>query len=192
MGLAGPAGSRIAGYSGGMRQRLGIARALVNDPAVVFLDEPTLGLHPAGQRQVFGIVRELARRGGAAVVLSTHTLPEVEEVCTCVLILDRGKIAAAGPVGEVVAAAAARCTARLRVPAGSWAGPRKPSPWLPGCGSTRPTPIPVSCGSRGADTDGGPGGAPAKNDALHAVLGAEVPSCPSRSRVHGSATRSSR
>jgi len=76
VGLADRAASRISTYSRGMRQRLGIARALVNDPAVVFLDEPTLGLDPAGQRQVLGIVRETAAERGATVVLSTHTLPE--------------------------------------------------------------------------------------------------------------------
>ena len=68
VGLAERATSRISTYSRGMRQRLGIARALVNDPVVVFLDEPTLGLDPAGQRQVLGIVRDIAARRGATVV----------------------------------------------------------------------------------------------------------------------------
>ncbi|HSV66537.1 MAG TPA: ABC transporter ATP-binding protein [Mycobacteriales bacterium] len=116
VGLAERAGSRIATYSRGMRQRLGIARALVNEPAVVFLDEPTLGLDPAGQRQVLSIVRTIARRSNATVVLSTHLLPEVEEVCTSVVILDRGRVLASGTVAEVTRAAATRRTARLRVP----------------------------------------------------------------------------
>lgn len=102
VGLADRAGSRIATYSRGMRQRLGIARALVNDPAVVFLDEPTLGLDPAGQRQVLAMVREISVRRGATVVLSTHTLPEVEEVCTRVLILDRGRVLTEGTVAQIV------------------------------------------------------------------------------------------
>jgi ABC-2 type transport system ATP-binding protein len=78
--------SLIAGYSRGMRQRLGIARALVNEPRVVFLDEPTLGLDPAGQRQVLALVRRIAAERGATVLLSTHLLAEVEQVCSHVLI----------------------------------------------------------------------------------------------------------
>jgi ABC-2 type transport system ATP-binding protein len=101
VGLTDRAASRISAYSRGMRQRLGIARALVNDPAVVFLDEPTLGLDPAGQRQVLGMIAGIASRRDATVVLSTHTLPEVEQVCTRVLILDRGRVLTTGTVAEV-------------------------------------------------------------------------------------------
>ncbi|WP_433272421.1 BTAD domain-containing putative transcriptional regulator [Actinosynnema sp. CS-041913] len=94
VGLAGRASSRIGSYSRGMRQRLGIARALVNDPVVVFLDEPTLGLDPAGQREILALVRTVAQARGVTVVLSTHTLPEVEEICTGVLVMERGKVVA--------------------------------------------------------------------------------------------------
>src|ERR671935_1786590 len=107
--------SLIAGYSRGMRQRLGIARALVNDPKVVFLDEPTLGLDPAGQRQVLGHVRRIAHERGAAVLLSTHLLTEVEENCSRVLILNRGRAVAQGTVSEVVRLAAAPRSGRLQV-----------------------------------------------------------------------------
>jgi ABC-2 type transport system ATP-binding protein len=100
-----------------MRQRLGIARALANDPTVVFLDEPTLGLDPAGQRQVLAIIRDVARHRAATVILSTHMLPEVEQVCTSVLILRRGKVVVSGGIAEVTAAAAAPRSAQLRVPA---------------------------------------------------------------------------
>lgn len=116
VGLADRATSRIATYSRGMRQRLGIARAVVNDPVVVFLDEPTLGLDPAGQRQALALIRDIAQRRGATVVLSTHTLSEVEEVCTRVLILNQGKIVAAGSVSDVTQTAAAPRSGRLRVP----------------------------------------------------------------------------
>ncbi|MEV1289053.1 ABC transporter ATP-binding protein [Micromonospora sp. NPDC049679] len=116
VGLEERASSRISTYSRGMRQRLGIARALVNAPPVVFLDEPTLGLDPAGQRQVLGIVRDIAVRRGTTVILSTHALPDVEEVCTRVLILDKGRVLISGTVGEVTATVAAQRYGQLRVP----------------------------------------------------------------------------
>lgn len=117
VGLAERARSLVSTYSRGMRQRLGIARALVNDPQVVFLDEPTLGLDPAGQRQVLTLVRGLAQERGATVLLSTHLLAEVEELCSRVLILNRGRVAAEGTVSEVARRAAAPRSARVRVPA---------------------------------------------------------------------------
>jgi ABC-2 type transport system ATP-binding protein len=107
--------SLIAGYSRGMRQRLGIARALVNRPDVVFLDEPTLGLDPAGQRQMLEAVRRIAGDRGATVLLSTHLLAEVEETCSRVLILNRGRVVADGTVAEITRRAAAPRSARLRV-----------------------------------------------------------------------------
>jgi ABC-2 type transport system ATP-binding protein len=107
--------SLISEFSRGMRQRLGIARALVNDPEAVFLDEPTLGLDPGGQRQVLDLVRRIASDRGAAVLLSTHLLAEVEEVCSRVLILNRGRVAVMGTVAEVASRAAAPRSARLRV-----------------------------------------------------------------------------
>ena len=117
-GLADRRRSLIEGYSRGMRQRLGLARALINEPEVVFLDEPTLGLDPAGQRQVLALVRRIARERGTTVLLSTHLLAEVEEVCSRVLILNRGRVVAAGTVSEVARRAAAPRSARLRVAAG--------------------------------------------------------------------------
>ncbi|MEI8410845.1 MULTISPECIES: ABC transporter ATP-binding protein [unclassified Kribbella] len=102
VGLGDRAGARISSYSRGMKQRLGIARALINDPAVVFLDEPTLGLDPAGQREILATIAEISR--GATVVLSTHTLTEVEQVCNRVLILDHGRLRADGSLAEVVGA----------------------------------------------------------------------------------------
>jgi ABC-2 type transport system ATP-binding protein len=117
VGLADRAGSLIGTYSRGMRQRLGIARALVNDPAVVFLDEPTLGLDPPGQRHVLDLVRRMSEERGATVLLSSHLLAEVEQVCSDVLILNRGRLVAFGPIEEVARRAAAPRSARLRVPA---------------------------------------------------------------------------
>jgi ABC-2 type transport system ATP-binding protein len=116
VGLAGRGRSLISTYSRGMRQRLGIARTLVNEPQVVFLDEPTLGLDPAGQRQVLGTVLRIAGERGATVLLSTHLLAEVEETCSRVLILNRGHVVAQGTVSEVARRAAAPRSGRLRVP----------------------------------------------------------------------------
>jgi ABC-2 type transport system ATP-binding protein len=115
VGLATRGHTLIGGYSRGMRQRLGIARALVNDPEVVFLDEPTLGLDPAGQRQMLELVQRITKERGATVLLSTHLLAEVEEVCSQVVILNRGRVVAEGTVAEVARQAAAPRRARLRV-----------------------------------------------------------------------------
>jgi ABC-2 type transport system ATP-binding protein len=116
VGLAERSSSSVGTYSRGMRQRLGIARALINDPAVVFFDEPTLGLDPAGQRDVLRLVEGIARERGATVILSTHFLSEVEETCSRVLILNRGRVVAEGTVAEVIRRAAAPRRARFRVP----------------------------------------------------------------------------
>jgi ABC-2 type transport system ATP-binding protein len=116
VGLGGRGRSLISTYSRGMRQRLGIARTLVNEPRVVFLDEPTLGLDPAGQRQILGTVRRIAGERGATVLLSTHLLAEVEETCSRLLILNRGRVAAEGTVSEIARQAAAPPSGRVRVP----------------------------------------------------------------------------
>lgn len=106
IGLPERGASPIRTMSRGMRQRLGIARALVNDPDVVFLDEPTLGLDPAGQRQVLQLITTIARDRGVTVVLSTHLLAEVEQVCDRVLILNHGRLVSDGTVAEVASLAA--------------------------------------------------------------------------------------
>jgi ABC-2 type transport system ATP-binding protein len=94
--------SLVGTYSRGMRQRLGIARALVNDPAVVFLDEPTLGLDPRGQQELLELVRWIARERNAGVILCSHDLPEVESVCDDVVILSSGQVVASGTVTAVI------------------------------------------------------------------------------------------
>jgi ABC-2 type transport system ATP-binding protein len=116
VGLGEHANTRISAYSRGMKQRLGIARSQINDPEVVFLDEPTLGLDPAGQLEILATIKEIAGQRGATVVLSTHTLTEVEQVCSSVLILDHGRLRAAGPIDEVVAGAGSLSAAFLSLP----------------------------------------------------------------------------
>jgi ABC-2 type transport system ATP-binding protein len=176
VGLDERASSRISTYSRGMRQRLGIARALINDPAVVFLDEPTLGLDPAGQRQVLGIVREIAQRG-ATVILSTHTLPEVEEVCTTVLIVNKGKVLVSGTVGEVTRAVAAQRYGQLRVPIELVSRTREALAGVAGLtsetGDDRPDVLRISLaeGPNGREHGANAG----MNAALQAVLSVDVP-----------------
>ncbi len=94
VGLEG-VGTKVGGYSKGMRQRLGIARALVNDPDVVILDEPTANLDPGGVLDYRRIVREIAGRG-ATVLVSSHILSEVSKVCTSFGILTNGRLVASG------------------------------------------------------------------------------------------------
>lgn len=101
VGLEHRARSLIGSYSRGMRQRLGIARTLVNDPVVVFLDEPTLGLDPQGQQELLALIRWVARERNAGVVLCSHALAEVEAICDDVVILNSGQIVAQGTVSEV-------------------------------------------------------------------------------------------
>ena len=137
-GLSERGATRISTYSRGMRQRLGIARALVNDPQVVFFDEPTLGLDPAGQRQVLHLVRGIARDRGATVVLSTHFLAEVEDTCSRVLILNRGRVVAEGSVADVARRAGAARRVRLRVPADMRDRAIEALPGVPALGEVEP------------------------------------------------------
>lgn len=125
VGLEQRARSLIGTYSRGMRQRLGIARTLVNDPAVVFLDEPTLGLDPRGQQELLALIRRIARERRAGVVLCSHILSEVERVCDDVVILSAGQVVATGTVTEVIGRAqgsvVSRNTIRIHVPSPSLA-----------------------------------------------------------------------
>jgi ABC-2 type transport system ATP-binding protein len=120
VGLAARGASLIETYSHGMRQRLGIARALVNDPRVVFLDEPTLGLDPRGQTELLALVQRIARERSTGVVLSSHLLSEIENICDDVVIMNDGQIVAKGSVDEVLRQAGgdgqARNLVRIRVP----------------------------------------------------------------------------
>ena len=86
--------------SRGMKQRLGLARALVHDPQVLLLDEPASGLDPRARVEMKELIREL-RRMGKTILISSHILPELEELCTWVGFIDGGKMAAAGPMEEV-------------------------------------------------------------------------------------------
>lgn len=98
-GLAEAANRRIGAYSGGMRQRLGLAQALINKPDVLFLDEPVNSLDPAGRHDILGVIAGL--RGQSTVFMSTHILADVERVCDAVAIIDRGKLLVSSTVSEL-------------------------------------------------------------------------------------------
>jgi ABC-2 type transport system ATP-binding protein len=101
---------RVKGYSLGMRQRLGLAAALLGDPEVLVLDEPANGLDPAGIRWLRDLLRSLAGRG-RTVLVSSHLLAEMEQIADDVIVIHRGKFVAQAPTAEL----AARATARVRV-----------------------------------------------------------------------------
>ena len=104
--LARRATDRVSGYSTGMRQRLGIAGALIRQPRLLLLDEPTSGMDPAGARAVAGLVRELAGQG-VAVLLSSHQIGELEKVCDAYSFMREGRIVWHGTAVEMIAAAPA-------------------------------------------------------------------------------------
>lgn len=87
-------------YSKGMIQRLQIARGLINDPEILFMDEPTVGLDPLGARMLRDIIRKL-KEEGRTVLLTTHYLPEAEELCDRMVILNQGQIVARGTPAEI-------------------------------------------------------------------------------------------
>jgi ABC-2 type transport system ATP-binding protein len=101
--LAGLSGvsQKIGGYSRGMKQRLGVAQALVNAPRLLLLDEPTSALDPMGRKDVLDMLSSL--RGRTTVFFSTHILADVERVCDTVAILDRGRVVAHAPIDELKA-----------------------------------------------------------------------------------------
>jgi ABC-2 type transport system ATP-binding protein len=93
---------RIGGFSLGMKQRLGIAAALLGNPEIVILDEPSNGLDPEGMMEMRTLLRDLAERDSITVLLSSHLLDEVERICDHVAILRKGRLAAHGKVGDLL------------------------------------------------------------------------------------------
>lgn len=100
VGLSDRAKDKVGGYSHGMRQRLGLAAALLREPKLLLLDEPATGLDPGGMRDMRNLIRELSSRG-ITVLLSSHLLVEVEELCNRVAIVRRGRVAYQGSLAEL-------------------------------------------------------------------------------------------
>lgn len=92
---------KVESYSTGMRQRLKLAQALVHGPDLLFLDEPTSALDPAGRREMLDLIHDVASREGLSVVLSTHLLGDVEEVCERVTVLDGGRLVMEGRIEDL-------------------------------------------------------------------------------------------
>ena len=108
--MADRAKSRFRTYSLGMKQRLGLAYALLGDPELLFLDEPTNGMDPAGMAEVREMIRGLGT-GGRTVLLSSHLLHEVEQVCDSVAILSKGRLVKGGEIMYHLGGRALRCGA---------------------------------------------------------------------------------
>ena len=101
VGLADRAGNKVASYSMGMRQRLGVAACLLGDPELLILDEPMNGLDPAGMHEMRAMITSLVEEG-RTVMLSSHLLDEVERTCDAVAIVDHGRVVRQGPIDELI------------------------------------------------------------------------------------------
>ena len=101
LGMIAAADRKVKGYSTGMKQRIGLAAALLHKPGLVILDEPTNGLDPAGMREIRQLILKLAQNG-TTVFLSSHLLHEVEQVCDEIAVLNKGQIVVQGPVNELL------------------------------------------------------------------------------------------
>jgi ABC-2 type transport system ATP-binding protein len=104
VGLLGRAGDKVKTYSHGMKQRLGIAQALLGEPEFVILDEPTLGLDPQGIKEVRELIRRLSAERSMTVLLSSHLLNEIEQTATSMAIINSGRLVVQGNVRELLAA----------------------------------------------------------------------------------------
>jgi ABC-2 type transport system ATP-binding protein len=91
---------QIKGYSTGMKQRVKLAQALVHDPNVLFLDEPTNGLDPAGREEMLDLVHRTGTEFGIAVMMSSHQLSEIERVCDHIIVIEGGKLLREGPITD--------------------------------------------------------------------------------------------
>lgn len=131
--LAHRADDLVRGFSQGMRQRLGIAQALLTRPKLVLLDEPTNGLDPQGISAIRDLIVRLHREAGLTVFLSSHLLSEVEQLCTRVAILVDGKLRVQGKLSELLAGA----SARLRLRVGDAAAAKAALEGMPGLGAVR-------------------------------------------------------
>ena len=128
VGIAAAAHRRVGTYSKGMRQRLGLAQALLGSPRALLLDEPTTGLDPALRHSFYEIIRDL-RRDGAMVLLSSHALAELEGQVDRVVVMNQGRKVADGSIADLRGLAAIRPRIRLRLPCAPRAVVNGPDAW---------------------------------------------------------------
>ena len=114
VGLSGRADAKIDHLSGGMKRRLMIARALLHDPRLLVLDEPTTGLDPQVRQEIWQKLEALRRVSGVTILLSTHYMEEAEKLCERLVVIDRGKILAAGTPRELVLSKVSRYALEVR------------------------------------------------------------------------------
>lgn len=118
VGLEGRSPASIATYSRGMRQRLGLARALINQPELLILDEPTNGLDPRGRREIHDVLLDLSANHGVGILLCTHLLDDVDRLCTRIGIIAQGQTVLEGAIADLLSDQNAAVRYRLRVEPG--------------------------------------------------------------------------
>ncbi len=115
VGLDGQSPAPIATYSRGMRQRLGLARALINQPELLILDEPTNGLDPRGRREIHDVLLDLSANQGVGILMCTHLLDDVDRLCTRIGIIAQGRTLLEGSIADLLSTQRAAVRYRLRV-----------------------------------------------------------------------------
>ena len=115
VGLMGRENDLVETYSSGMQQRLHLARALLHDPELIFLDEPTVGIDPVGAREIRGMIKELVRRG-KTVLLTSHYMYEVEELCDRIAVVNHGKVIALDTPAALKAQSGGDCVIVIQTP----------------------------------------------------------------------------
>lgn len=117
VGLSGRENDRVETYSSGMQQRLHLARALLHDPELIFLDEPTVGIDPVGAREIRGLIKDLIRRG-KTILLTSHYMYEVEELCDRIAVVNHGKVIALDTPAALKAQSNGDCVIAIQTPNG--------------------------------------------------------------------------
>ena len=132
----------IETYSTGMKQRIKLAQALVHDPDLLFLDEPTNGMDPKGRDEMLELIRDLGHNKNVNLILSSHLLPDVEFTCDHVIVMDKGQVVAQGPIEELKGPGRPRLRAADQgQPAGVHRGAARSAAWS----ATRPTKTSCAC-----------------------------------------------